>query len=84
MMMLGLSFSRVSGLTRVVANKRIREMTSTNGHVVVRVEPGGAQYRIAVTDNSDESDTVLAVHGPYASRCPVAQTPGNGCPWSNG
>lgn len=51
----------------VVANKRVREMTSINGHVVVRVEPGGAQYRIVVLDNSDESDRVLSVHGPYAS-----------------
>ncbi|MCC4594016.1 hypothetical protein NRY95_20355 [Xanthomonas campestris pv. phormiicola] len=51
----------------VVANKRVREMTSINGHVVVRVDPGGAQYRIVVLDNSDEADRVLAVHGPYAS-----------------
>ncbi|MCC4593176.1 hypothetical protein LL974_18775 [Xanthomonas campestris pv. cannae] len=59
----------------IVANKRIREMTSTNGHVVVRVAPGGAQYRIVVTDNSDESDTVLAVHGPYASGRHATQKP---------
>jgi len=51
----------------IIANKRVREMTSLNGHVVVRVEPGGARYRIVVLDNSDESDRVLAVHGPYAS-----------------
>ncbi|MCC8536016.1 ComEC/Rec2 family competence protein [Xanthomonas axonopodis pv. poinsettiicola] len=51
----------------IVANKRVREMTGINGHVVVRVAPGGADYRIVVLDNHDESDRVLAVHGPYAS-----------------
>lgn len=51
----------------IIANKRVREMTSSNGHVVVRVAPGGAEYRIVVLDNSDESDRVLAVHGPYRS-----------------
>jgi beta-lactamase superfamily II metal-dependent hydrolase len=37
------------------------------GHVVVRVAPGGASYRIVVTDNLDEADRVLATWGPWAA-----------------
>ncbi|KAB7771074.1 ComEC/Rec2 family competence protein [Xanthomonas maliensis] len=51
----------------IVANKRVAELTSLSGHVVVRVDPGGGHYRIVVVDNSDEADRVLAVHGPYPS-----------------
>lgn len=49
----------------VIANKEIRKMTSTNGHVVVRVAPGGDTYEIFVTTNADESDKVVASYGPY-------------------
>jgi hypothetical protein len=38
------------------------------GHVLVRVEPGGARYRVMVIDDSRENGAVLAVHGPYESR----------------
>ncbi|WP_336961334.1 ComEC/Rec2 family competence protein [Sphingobium aquiterrae] len=51
----------------VIANKEIRKMTSTNGHVVVRVAPGGDTYEIFVTTNADESDRIVTAHGPY--RC---------------
>jgi hypothetical protein len=32
------------------------------------VNPGGASYRVFVLDNSSESFTVKAIHGPYESR----------------
>lgn len=38
------------------------------GHIVVRVEPGGNRYWVAVVSNRDESGTVLAVKGPFTSR----------------
>lgn len=40
---------------------------STQGHVVIRVEPGGASYRVFVLDDSSEEMRVKAVFGPYAS-----------------
>ncbi|MDB5908459.1 MAG: hypothetical protein JWP34_2573 [Massilia sp.] len=50
------------------ANHRLaRRMRSTDGHVVVRVAPDGASFRVAVTDNRDEQDRVKLVTGPYAS-----------------
>lgn len=50
-----------------IANKDVRKMKSTNGHVVVRVAPGGETFQIFVTSNADESDRIMAAHGPY--RC---------------
>jgi beta-lactamase superfamily II metal-dependent hydrolase len=46
---------------------RRAESVSGPGHIVVRVEPGGARYWVAVLSNADESDRVLSVKGPFAS-----------------
>jgi beta-lactamase superfamily II metal-dependent hydrolase len=40
---------------------------SRQGHVVVRVVPGGTEFRVFVVDDGDESGTVKAAFGPYAS-----------------
>jgi hypothetical protein len=48
-----------------IANRRITKMKSENGHVVVRVAPGGDTFRILILDNSDERDRVIAQFGPY-------------------
>jgi hypothetical protein len=41
---------------------------STEGHIVVRVAPGGASYRVIVLNDGDEARRILAVFGPYESR----------------
>ncbi|RYY23125.1 MAG: hypothetical protein EOP62_21280 [Sphingomonadales bacterium] len=46
----------------------IEEAAGTQGHVVIRVAPGGASYRVVVLDDSNESMRVKAVFGPYQSR----------------
>jgi len=46
---------------------RSKDAKSTQGHVVIRVAPGGASYRVFVLDDSDEQLRVKAVFGPYAS-----------------
>ncbi|WP_129136771.1 hypothetical protein [Luteimonas sp. YGD11-2] len=46
----------------------IGSASSTQGHVVVRVERGGARYRVYVLDDDNEDMRVRAVFGPYASR----------------
>jgi beta-lactamase superfamily II metal-dependent hydrolase len=48
-----------------IATRRLAEIASGNGHVVVRVEPGGMAYQILVLDNMTESNIVLSKHGPY-------------------
>lgn len=39
-----------------------------NGHVVVRVAPGGNDYYVYILEDSDFSYKVKSIHGPYASR----------------
>ncbi len=56
-----------------VANKHVigpllDRLLSDQGHIVVRVAPGGESYRAIILDDSDESMRVKAVHGPYRSR----------------
>jgi len=43
-------------------------LKSSQGHVVVRVSPGGATYMIYVLDSSNEDDEVLGAFGPYVCR----------------
>lgn len=43
----------------------IDRLASREGHVIVRVAPGGGRFQIVVTDNADEADRVIAVFGPY-------------------
>jgi beta-lactamase superfamily II metal-dependent hydrolase len=40
---------------------------SSQGHVLVRVSPGGADYSVLVLEDSDESDRVKAAFGPIPS-----------------
>jgi hypothetical protein len=42
-------------------------LRSSQGHVLVRVSPGGGEFRVLVLDDSDEGDGVKAILGPYAS-----------------
>lgn len=49
----------------IIATKRIAELASDNGHVVVRVNSQSDSFTIVTTTNTDESDTVLRRFGPY-------------------
>jgi beta-lactamase superfamily II metal-dependent hydrolase len=48
-----------------IANKKTDELKSRGGHIVIRVEPGGASFSVYILSNADESDTVTASFGPY-------------------
>jgi hypothetical protein len=57
-----------TGLTeasRVTNDRLFRRMAASDGHVVVRVAADGGSFRIVVTSNRDEADTVTSVHGPW-------------------
>jgi hypothetical protein len=49
----------------VVAN--LSRLKSEHGHIVIRVEPGGARYQVIILDDAAETYKVTAVHGPYES-----------------
>jgi beta-lactamase superfamily II metal-dependent hydrolase len=59
-------FSTAMKAENRIANRRIADFKSQNGHVVVRVAPGGQSFRVVILDNSDEQDRVIAEFGPYA------------------
>ncbi len=55
------------------ANKHVigpllERLLSDQGHIVIRVQPGGGEYSAIILEDSDESMRVKAVHGPYSSR----------------
>lgn len=49
---------------RTVIGARANTLSQSTGHVIIRVEPGGARYWVIVTANSDERDIVTSVRGP--------------------
>jgi hypothetical protein len=48
--------------------EQINKTAARQGHVLLRVEPGGSRYRVIVIDDSVAEGDVLSVHGPYESR----------------
>ncbi|QBQ35529.1 hypothetical protein E1742_04635 [Pseudoduganella plicata] len=48
----------------LLANGRLtKRLRSHDGHVIVRVMPGGERFYVVVTDNGNESDTVKSLTG---------------------
>ncbi len=43
-------------------------LTSSHGHIVIRVAPGGDSFKVVILDDSAESYKVTSVHGPYECR----------------
>jgi beta-lactamase superfamily II metal-dependent hydrolase len=54
--------------TRASIGARADQLKADHGHIVVRVAPGGASYRVFVLDDTTELQTVLGVFGPYRSQ----------------
>ena len=53
--------------TQATTGARATQVASDHGHVVVRVEPGGARYWVVVLDDTTESYRVRLVKGPYVA-----------------
>jgi len=48
--------------------ERLAHFGSTNGHIVVRVKPGGNEYTVYVLDDTNEKYEVKSISGPYYSK----------------
>lgn len=59
--------TRILEPTAAVIGRRIEQLKSRLGHILIRVEPGGESYRVLILDERAERPTVKAVHGPYRS-----------------
>ena len=51
--------------TKIVIGDATNRMKSTQGHIVIRVNPGGNDYMIYILDDSAETFKIKAIHGPY-------------------
>jgi len=57
--------------------QQLDRIASNQGHVLVRVDPGGARYRVMVVDDSREDGGIKSVHGPYESRRTASEPAGS-------
>ncbi len=46
----------------------LKDLACDQGHILIRVAPGGSSFHVIVLSNSDESLEITAVHGPYEAR----------------
>ena len=53
---------------KIVIGSNLKKLKSDQGHIIVRVAPGGDTYKVIILDDSTESYKVVAVHGPYESK----------------
>jgi hypothetical protein len=54
--------------TRLVLGARLNQYKSTQGHIVIRVAPGGSSFLVFILDDSNESFAVKATFGPYIAK----------------
>lgn len=50
-----------------LGEQMVSQLKSTQGHIVIRVKPGGENYQVYILDDSSESFNIKAIHGPYES-----------------
>ena len=48
-------------------NGGLSRLASRHGHIVIRVAPGGDEFRVLIVDDSNESHRVTKLFGPYPS-----------------
>ena len=46
----------------------LQKLTANQGHIVIRVAPGGGGSRVYALDDTQESFRIRSLHGPYESR----------------
>jgi arginine repressor len=51
--------------TKVVIGEGLDRLKSQQGHIVIRVNPGGKDFMIYILDDSAENFKIKTVHGPY-------------------
>ncbi|HEX3577757.1 MAG TPA: MBL fold metallo-hydrolase [Thermoanaerobaculia bacterium] len=54
--------------TKASIGSRADQLKAQHGHIVVRVAPGGDEYRVFVLDDMTDTGNVVAMFGPYAAK----------------
>ena len=55
-------------LPGVKENNLLDKITAYNGHIVLRVAPGGKSFYVYMLDDTDFQYKVKSIHGPYSSK----------------
>ena len=55
-----------TGVRAVISG--IEKLASDRGHIVLRVPPGGGEFRVVIVDDSNENHVVSKVFGPYPAQ----------------
>ena len=53
---------------KVVIGSNLEKLKSDQGHIVIRVDPGGTSFKVIILDDSAETFNVTSIHGPYECR----------------
>ncbi|MDR1720564.1 MAG: hypothetical protein LBR67_10690 [Dysgonamonadaceae bacterium] len=51
--------------TKIVLGDTAEKLKSQQGHIVIRVSPGGSEFMVYVLDDSNEKFQIKSTHGPY-------------------
>jgi len=51
-----------------VIGPRLEQLKSAQGHIIVRVYPGGESYKVMIVEDADATYKIKATFGPYTSR----------------
>lgn len=51
----------------VLGEKLVSQLKSTQGHIVIRVNPGGNSYKVYILDDTSEIFTIQGIYGSYES-----------------
>ncbi|RPJ55733.1 MAG: hypothetical protein EHM23_25285 [Acidobacteria bacterium] len=51
-----------------IVTPALDQVASNQGHILIRVKPGGPSYQVIILDDSGETYQVKAVHGPFEAR----------------
>lgn len=54
--------------TRKTLGDWVNLLKKDEGHILIRVQPGGKTYQVIVLDDTDESFRVKAIYGPYQAQ----------------
>ena len=46
----------------------VNKISGYNGHIVIRVKPGGGEYNVYMLDDTNFEYRIKSIHGPYTSK----------------
>ena len=57
--------TNIMEVSKIVVGAALDNLKSQQGHIVIRVNPGGENFMIYILDDSAESFMIKSIHGPY-------------------